>query len=83
MSDNGNGNGGRARQVADNVLLLLAARSMAVVGPLVGGWLFMQVWDDLKDIKRNMQALATFDAVVSVRIENLHERVKTLEDRPR
>jgi len=48
---NGNGNGGHSlRQIADNVVVVAAARAAQIVGVPLAGWLFLQMWGGIADI---------------------------------
>lgn len=76
--------------VANHTLLLLAARCMAVVGPAVAGYLFLQLADGLKAqqaetaalrelVWRQISGLSRNDAVQDSRLSDHDRRLSALE----
>lgn len=87
MAENGNGNGERIKQAAENALLTLASRWIVVFGvPLILGlvaFIGKAVWDDVRELKTTLAAqyIETTKALGSldVRLSVTETRVEQLE----
>ena len=75
-----NGQGKLVADVANHAVLVLLARIMAVAGPSVAIWLFLQMWGDIQDIKTLSQANYSAISTMEVRVTNNSAEINRLRD---
>lgn len=70
-----NGAATPAEKVANSVTLILLARAFAIIGPAVAAFLLAEVWRDLSELNKSVQALSTKVAVQTVQIQYLEKQL--------
>ena len=84
------GNGQKAASLAESVWLILASRLVSVIGVPLAGFVFLQLYNSVKDLSAEVGRLSTQVQIANERILSLKEanlerdrRIQNLEDRLR